>query len=116
MDFAVLVDQKTKRKESEKRDEYLDLAEDIQKEHGIWIKADTNCCWCVLNYPQMINKRSRGLRKKRTSKYHPDYCINKIGQNTEKSPGHLRRISVIQTPLRNHQLTLMQKKNSQKSK
>ena len=30
-------------------------------------------------------------------------------QNTEKSPGNLRKLSVTQTPVRNHQVTLMWK-------
>ena len=38
---------------------------------------------------------------------HPNDSINKIGQNTEKSPGDLWRLAVTQTPARNHQLTLM---------
>ena len=29
------------------------------------------------------------------------------GQNTEKSPGDLRRLAVTQTSMKNHQLTLM---------
>ena len=33
--------------------------------------------------------------------------IVEIGQNTEKSPGDLRRLAVTQTPVENHQLTLM---------
>ena len=37
---------------------------------------------------------------------HPDYSIIKIGQNTEKNPGDLRRLSVTQIPLRSHQLML----------
>ena len=28
------------------------------------------------------------------------------GQNTDKSPGDLRRLAVTQTPVKNHQLTL----------
>ena len=31
------------------------------------------------------------------------------GQNTEKSPGDLRRLAVIQSPVKDHQLTLMWK-------
>ena len=31
----------------------------------------------------------------------------KIGQNTEKSPGDLRRLAVTQTPVKDHQLTLI---------
>ena len=35
--------------------------------------------------------------------------ITKNGQNTEKSPGDLRRLAVTQTPVKNHQLKLMWK-------
>ena len=54
------------------------------------------------------------LGNKRTSEDHPNYSINKIGQNTEKSSGDLRRIAVSQTLVKNHQLTLMW--NTQNSK
>ena len=40
-----------------------------------------------------------GLGNNRTSGDHPNYCIFEIGQNTEKSPGDLRRIVVPQTPV-----------------
>ena len=43
---------------------------------------------------------------KRTSGDHPNYCITEIGQNTEKSPGDLRRFSVAQTPAIIHSLEL----------
>ena len=33
----------------------------------------------------------------------------KIGQNTEKSPGDQRRLAVIQTPVKDRQLTLVRK-------
>ncbi len=33
--------------------------------------------------------------------------ITENGQNTEKSPGDLRRLAVTQTPVKNHLLTLM---------
>ena len=36
-----------------------------------------------------------------------NYSIIKIDQNTEKSPRDLRRLAVIQTPVKNHQLTLV---------
>ena len=39
----------------------------------------------------------------------PNYYILEDGQNTEKSPGYLRRFAVTQTPVKNHQLTLMWK-------
>ena len=42
-----------------------------------------------------------------TSGDHPNYSIIENGQNTEKSPGHLGRHTVTQTPLKNHQLMLI---------
>ena len=35
--------------------------------------------------------------------------IIKIGQNTEKNPGDLRRLAVTKTPLEDHQLKLIGK-------
>ena len=35
-----------------------------------------------------------------------NYSIFEIGNNTEKSPGDLRRLAATQTPLENHQLQL----------
>ena len=40
---------------------------------------------------------------------HPNDSIIENGQNTEKSPGDLRRLSVTQTPVKNHWLMLMWK-------
>ena len=39
-----------------------------------------------------------------------------VGQNTEKSPGILSRLVVPQTPMNNHQLTLVRKTHEQKIK
>ena len=40
---------------------------------------------------------------------YPNDSIAKNGQNPEMSPGDLRRLAVTQTPVKNHQLTLMWK-------
>ena len=37
----------------------------------------------------------------------PNNCITEIGQNTEKSPGDLRRLAVPQALVKDHQLMLM---------
>ena len=50
---------------------------------------DTNCNWFALNNSQRIHKGTERLGNKRTSGDQPDFNINKIGQNTEKSPGDL---------------------------
>ena len=48
----------------------------------------------------MLCKDTGKLINQRTSGGHPDYSIIKIGQNTEKSPGDLRRLAVTQTPVK----------------
>ena len=46
---------------------------------------------------------------KRTSGDHPNYNIVEIDQNTEMSPGDLRRFAVTKTPVENHQIMLVLK-------
>ena len=48
----------------------------------------------------------KGLRNQRTIRDHPNNSIVEIGQNTKMCPGNLRRFAVIQTSMKNHQLTL----------
>ena len=59
----------------------------------------------------VIRTNPRGLVKKMEDleirRDHADYSIIKIGQNTEKSPGDLRRLTVSQTPVKTHRLTLV---------
>ena len=69
--------------------------------------ADTNYNKCDRNNPQ--SKGTRRLRNQRTSRDHPNYSIVKIGQNTEKSPGDFRNLSLFKTPVKDHQLTLLRK-------
>ena len=44
---------------------------------------------------------------KRMTGDHANYSIIEISQNTEESPGDLKRLAVNQTPVRNHQLTMV---------
>ena len=101
-DFAVPVDHRIKLKECEKKDKYLELARELKKktmEHA----GDnyTNCNWCVWNSNKRITKGTGGLGSYRTRGDYPNYYIIENGQNTEKSPGNLRRLAVTQA------LTLM---------
>ena len=61
----------------------------------------TNRDWCFLYSPQRIIKETGGLGNKRKSGGHP-YNIIENGQNTEKSPGDLRRLAVTQAPVKDH--------------
>ena len=54
-----------------------------------------------------IIKGSGGLGSWRTSGDHLNHSILEIGQNTEKCPGDLRRLAVTQTPVKDHQKTLV---------
>ena len=60
--------------------------------------SDTNCNWRAQNNSESIGTGTGRLRNKRKSGVHPNYCIIKIGQNTEKSTGDLRRLAVTQIP------------------
>ena len=63
----------------------------------------SNRDWCFRYSNKRIIKRTGGLINWRTSGDHPNYSITENGQNTEKSPRDLRRISVSQTLVKNHQ-------------
>ena len=56
-----------------------------------------------------IIKRTWRLRSWQTSRDYPNDTIAENGQNPETSPGDLKRLAVTQTPVKNHQLTLMWK-------
>ena len=68
--------------------------------------GNTNCNWCTWNDAQKLSKKTRRVGNHNTS---GDYSIVEVGQNTEKSPGDLRRLAVIQTPVKDHQLTFVWK-------
>ena len=57
----------------------------------------------------VIGKWTQGFRNKKTGGEHPNYNIVDLGQNTKKSPEDLRRLTVTQSPVKDHQLTLMWK-------
>ena len=64
---------------------------------------NNNCNWCFWYSNRGINKGTGGLRNNWTSGDHPKYCINEIGQNTEKSPGDLRRLVITQMSVKTQQ-------------
>ena len=109
MDFAVPADHRIKLKESEKKDKSLDLAWEWKKTMEHESDNYTNHDWSFWYNHQRIIKGTGGLGNKKTSGDQPNYYIIENDQNTEKSPGDLRRLAVTQTPMKDHQLTLMWK-------
>ena len=69
----------------------------------------TNCNWCSWYSHQNIDTKTEEIGNNRTSGNHPNYCFIEIGQNIEKSPRNLRRLTVTQISVKDHQLTLMYK-------
>ena len=61
--------------------------------------TDTNCNWCTRYSHQKIGTGTGGLGNRGTSGDHPNYSIIKIGQNTEKSAGDLKRLAVTNSPV-----------------
>ena len=51
----------------------------------------------------MIIKGPGGFGSWRPSEAHPNNSIIENVQNTEKSPGELRRLAVTQSPVKDHQ-------------
>ena len=90
MDFTVPTDYRMKIKKSKRT---LGLCQKTKKTVGYAADSDTNCKWCTWNGPQRIG--TAGVWRKDRD---PDNSIAEIGQNTEKSPGDLRRLAVTQTP------------------
>ena len=64
-------------------------------------EGDTNYNWNTWNSPQEFLKGAGRVK----NQDHPNYSIE-ISQNTEKSPGDLRRFAVTQTPVRHPLHTL----------
>ena len=119
-DLAVPADHRVKLKENKKKDKYLDLVWELKKTVEYECDDDTNCNQCSWYSHQRFGTVTWGIGNKRTSGDHSNYSLIKIDQNTEKSPGDLRGLAITQTPVRNHQLTLVWKTlkrviNSQKS-
>ena len=54
----------------------------------------------------------RGLEQL-DNRFHPDYSIVEIGQNTDKSPGDLKWLAVTQASVKAIQLTLVWKTHSE---
>ena len=97
MDFAVPADHREKLKESE-NDKYRDLARQLKI---VW-NAKVTLLSIIVRTLGTVAKLLRKELADMEIKAHPNNCIFEIGQNTEKTPGDLRRFAVTQTPLKDH--------------
>ena len=67
----------------------------------------SNCTWSSWYSPQRFIKGTGGHVNNWTRGHYPNHCFIEIGQNIKKRPGDLRRLAVTQTPVKDHQLTLV---------
>ena len=97
VDFAVLADQRIKLKESEKEDKYLDLARELKKMWNIQVTIIPIVIGAFGKITKGLLKRMEDLK---VGGHHRNDSIIENGQNTEKSPGNLRRLAFTQTPVK----------------
>ena len=109
MDFAVPADHRIKLKECEKKDKYLDFARELKKLWNMQVTIIRIVIGAFGTVTKRIIKGTGGIEGWGMSGNHPNDSIIENGQNTEKSPGDLRRFAVTQTPVKDHQLKLMAK-------
>ena len=58
---------------------------------------------------KVLEKKTGGIGNQMKNQDNPNYSIVEIGQNTEKNPGDWRRFVVTQIPVKDHQLTMVEK-------
>ena len=109
MDFGVPSCHRIKLKENLKKDKYLDLARELKKLWNMEVTIIPVGIGAFGTETKGLLKGQEELESWRTSRDHPTYGIVGNGQNTEKVPEHLRRLAFTQTPVKDHQLTLMLK-------
>ena len=94
--FAFLADHRLKSNESKKKDNYKDFARELKK----------LCLMEVTIIVGVLGTVTKGFDKRLKRKI---VTIVKIGYNTEKRPGDMKRFTVTQTPVKDHLLTLVRK-------
>ena len=107
-DFAVPAGQRIKMKECEKKDKYFDLARELKKLRNMKVTIVPIAIGALGTVTKGLLKGLDDLEVGARVD-HPNNSIIGNGRNTEDSPGDLRKLAVTQTPVKNHQLTLMWK-------
>ena len=79
-------------KESEKMDKYQDLARELKKLWNMKVTVIPIIIGALSTVSKRLVQGLEDLENKKTTRDHPNYRIIKIGQNTEKSPGDLKRL------------------------
>ena len=94
-------------KENEKKDKYTNFARELKKMWNMKVTVISLVNSALGTITEGFIKRLEDLEIRETSEDRPNYSIVEISQNTEKSPGELRRFVITQTLGIYHQITLM---------
>ena len=98
---------KIKENEKKKNDKYLNIARELKTRWYMKMTVVSVVIGLLRTLPEGWVKGTERHRKSSASGDHPKYKIIKIGQNNEKRPGHLWRLAVTQTSVKEHQLMLV---------
>ena len=109
VDFAASADHRIKLKECEKKDKYLDLARELKKLGNMKVTIIPIVIGAFGTVTKELLKGTWGLGCWRPSGDHPNDILIQNVQNTKNRTRDLRRLAVSQTPVKDHQLTLMWK-------
>ena len=75
--------------------------------------SDANNRWCTRNSLQGLRNKTGGIGNQRKNLGHTDHSIVKIRQNPQNSSGDLRKLAIIHTSVKDHQLLLVRKTNKE---
>ena len=109
MDFAIPANHRIKLEESEKKDKYFDLVRELKKMWTMKVTFIPIVNSTFITVTEGLLKRLGGFGNKRSSGDRSNYYTIEIYQKTEKNPGDLRGLTVPQTSVKDHQLTLIWK-------
>ena len=105
MDFAIPSESKRKQKDTQTLGPPKRTKIAVEHEGD----GDIGYNWCTWNTPQWFGKRSGRSGNRKKNQKCLNYSLLEINQNTELSPGNLRRLAVTQTTEKDHQLNLVWK-------
>ena len=100
MDYTVPVDHRVKIKESEKMHKYLDFDRELK---NMWNMRMTLIPIVVGAFETVFKDLEKGLEELEIGGRIQTINTTVFVENTEKSPGDLRRLAVTQIPVKVHQ-------------
>ena len=109
VNIVVPVGYRFKIKGSKNRDKDLDLARELRRPWNMKVTVIPIVIDAFETVPKGLGKEAWKAGDRSTNLNQPISSIAEIGHNTEKKPGELKRLTVIQTPVKYHQLTLERK-------